>query len=151
ERNGSGSDIHAAQQRAHERALAASVRSDDRGDLRARRRQRHALQRLAWLTRISHAHVGELDHVRRLSVERKNGTPRIAVTAPSGSSAGGSATRATRSAATTRNAPVSALAANTTRWPVAPRRRAMCGTTSPTNPTNPAAATVAAATSDAIR
>src|SRR6185436_2170369 len=33
---------------------------------------------------------------------------------------------------------------------IAPSGRAMCGTTSPTKPTSPAAATVAAATSDAV-
>src|SRR5207247_210760 len=101
---------HSAEQRAHQRALAAAIRPNDRGDLSTRNGQAHVCQSITLLPRIPDADVGEFHHVRRRSVTRKNGTPSIAVTAPSGSSAGGSATRATRSAATTSTAPISALA-----------------------------------------
>src|SRR5690606_7561727 len=79
----------------------------------------------------------------------KNGAPTNAVTTPIGSSAGASASRATRSARTRKAAPPSSESGSTVRYDQPARRRTAWGTTAPTNPMGPLTATADAVASDA--
>src|ERR1035437_9014476 len=141
----------ATEQRAHERALAAPVGPDDRGDRAARRVERDAVHRRPLGARVAQLEIVKPDHVILRRRERKNGTPISAVTAPSGNSAGARTVRATTSAATTSAPPAIAAPSITLRTDRAPSARTMAGTTSPTNPTSPAPATVTAASRLAAR
>src|SRR4051812_19639456 len=53
---------HAAQQRAHQRALAAAIRPDDRGDASARSGKRYRVERQPESARIAHRYLTNLDH-----------------------------------------------------------------------------------------
>src|SRR5436190_1731918 len=140
---------HLADERTNERALAAAVRADDGGERAGGRRDRDVVESAHAPAAVPHAHMGERDHASLRRRTRKNGTPMIAVTAPSGSSAGGRAVRAMRSAATTSEAPANAAAPMMARCGRAPAIRTRCGTSRPMKPTRPAAATVPAARSAA--
>src|SRR5688500_5530905 len=140
---------HLTHEGPHEGALAAPVRAHH-GSERARGcGDAHVVEGADQAASIAHAHVLEGDHASLRRRARKNGTPMIAVTAPRGSSAGGRAVRAMRSAATTSTAPASAAAPMIARWVRAPAVRTRWGTSSPMKPTRPAAATVPAASSAA--
>src|SRR6185437_9435934 len=134
-----------AQECTDQRALPAAIGPHDRGDPRGRHDEADVVHGRPGRARIACDDLVEAYHEKRRSCTRKNGTPTSAVTAPSGSSAGGCAVRATRSASTTSAAPVSAAPRSSGRCCRIPAARTRCGTTSPTNPTSPAAATVAAA------
>src|SRR5882672_1851790 len=78
---------------------------------------------------------------------RKNGAPRIAVTMPTGNSAGAANVRANVSATSRTSAPKQAVAGNRKRWPGPISRRNRCGTTMPTKPMTPDTETAAPAAS----
>src|SRR5207237_1981004 len=103
-------------------------------DLTALRVERDPVDRAPLRARVLNHEVAEADHVSLRSRARKNGTPSTAVTAPSGSSAGGRRVRATMSDVTTSVAPIRALANSIGRCRRAPIIRARRGTTSPTTP-----------------
>src|SRR5687767_2862887 len=106
--NRAGLERLPAQQRTNQRRLAASIRAGNGCHPPFPRFEAHAIERSRQRARIPDRDVGESDHRAFLSCARKKGTPRTAVTAPSGSSPGGLTVRATRSAPTSSVAPTSA-------------------------------------------
>ena len=94
------------------------------------------------LTAVAGGEIRDSQHqwylLPRSSRNRKNGTPMKAIRMPTGTSVGAKSTRPNVSDSTSKIAPPSAETGSS-HWVRPPtRRRAMCGTISPTKPSNPA-------------
>src|SRR6267143_4157877 len=136
-----------AQRHAQQRCLAATVRAQHGDQVSAPRRERHAAQRIATRARVAVAHAlgGENQfRVHRRRSRAKTGTPTSAVTMPTGSSRGATATRAAVSAKLSSVPPPRNATGRRARWRWPHSRRPMWGTMSPTNPMTPETATAAA-------
>src|SRR5204863_5159832 len=104
--------------------------------------ERNSIDGIRVAVRIRHAIEIEFHRSLRSS-DRKNGTPRSAVNAPTGSSTGAMITRETRSDVTSNAPPASAQSGSRYRKSRRQTRRTRCGTSSPMNPMMPATATAA--------
>src|SRR5690242_8523386 len=132
--------------RAQERRLARAVGADHGHRAARSQHQRYAIDQGRALAFHGERFGGERAHVRsrRASSRMKNGPPAMAVTRPSGISAGGKTARAIASASVTTIAPTNAEAGNNGRCNGPTSQRAMWGAASPTNATSPPNATAAA-------
>src|SRR5207244_669435 len=130
-----------------QRRFSRAVRTGERNELRASDRCAHVANGCHSIVRIRDA--ANIQHQRLLrSSDRKNGTPRIAVKAPTGSSVVDSATRDARSASTSRIAPPSVESGSRRRKSRRQINRIKCGTRRPTKPMMPLTATAAPLTID---
>src|SRR5215472_9131338 len=85
------------------------------------------------------------EHQRSLARSRRStGTPIIAVSTPTGSSAGAATVRASVSASASRLPPRQAASGMSSAWRCTPESRRRCGTTSPTKPIAPPSSTAVA-------
>src|SRR5712691_4943414 len=131
-----------------ERRFPRAVRAGEGHELRRFERSAHLAQRAGAV--VGERHTANLERHRPLrSSERKNGTPRIAVNAPTGSSAEGRMTLDTVSARTRSVAPPRAESGRRKRKSRCQMRRMRWGTSRPTKPMIPLTATAAPVTMDA--
>src|SRR2546430_5460656 len=138
----------------YERGLAAAIRPDDREEVPGAGCETHAGERVVRRAGVAvgdPAHVEDQLAVHRRRLTAKRGTPTSAVTMPTGSSRGATATRAVVSASASRAPPARNDAGSNDRWRWPHSRRMACGTIRPTNPITPDTATAAAVSSDAAR
>src|SRR6266446_6416028 len=149
---GNGSDE--PERRAQQRGFSAAVGTEQGVKLARAHLEGDAQQGVPRSARIAAGEVADGDDqltVHRRSRKANRGTPRSAVTIPTGSSRGATTVRASVSAAARRIPPVRNAVGNSVRWSRPQRRRQTCGTISPTKPITPATATAAAVKSDADR
>src|SRR5205814_10413065 len=142
------------ERRPQQRRFAAAVGPEQPVKFARPYLERHGAERVARGARVSAREVRDGDNqltVHRRSRKANRGTPRSAVTMPTGSSRGATMVRATVSAAPRRIPPVRNAVGKSVWWSRPHRRRQTCGTISPTKPITPATATAAAVKSDADR
>src|SRR5262249_4784247 len=139
---------------AHQRRLAAAVRTQQGNELSARHAERDVVQRVAPHARVAERDVPHLENqyaVHRLSSNAKRGTPTSAVTMPTGSSRGATTVRASVSARTSSVPPARNDGGRSRRGRPPPGARPECGALSPTHRIPPAPATAPAVRNDAAR
>src|SRR6185436_3989369 len=138
-----------ARDQLQQRRLAGTVRARDRDELPLAHRETDLVH--GGNTGIRVRDLTQLEHQGAFrSSDRKNGTPRIAVNAPIGSSVERTTMRDNRSAETTSVAPPIAQSGSSTRKSRRHTRRIRCGTSRPTKPMMPLTATAAPVTIDAM-